>query len=98
MIFIFLSCCEKDHDNNEFSCKISLWMANHDALSRTLYFQLKTEKVNITSEFCIFKLLDNTKFGFRQIILNFGTKFAQKGYFCLKRDKVGTTIKSAYLS
>ena len=32
------------------------------------------------------------KFHFNQTILNFGTKFAQNGYFCLKTEKVNFTI------
>ena len=45
----------------------------------------KTEKVNITIKFCIFKLIQAPN-------LNFWTKFAQKGYFQSKMKKVNITI------
>ena len=44
------------------------------------YFQSKTEKVNITIKFCIFKLVQVPNFSLHWQFWFFWTKFAQKGY------------------
>ena len=79
----------------EFCISELVWVANF-TLNKKLWILglnlhkkgisvLETEKVNITIEFCIFELSLGTKFHFKQIILNFRAKFAQKRYFSQKQ-------------
>ena len=49
---------------------------------------MKTEKVNITIEFCILKLQRSNKFQLKITILIFWNKFAQKQYIWWKLEKV----------
>ena len=60
------------------------------------YFWMKTEKVNITTEFYILKLESSNKFPLKLLILIFWTKSTQRGYFWSKTEKVNITLTSAY--
>ena len=51
------------------------------------YFQSKTEKVNTTTELCIFELVLVSKFQFKLIILFFGPSLPKKGISSQKRKK-----------
>ena len=54
---------------------------------------MKTQKVNITIEFCIFELAYVPNFKINLQFLFFWTKFAQKQYFHFETEKVNTTIE-----
>ena len=47
--------------------------------------------MKITIELCILEL--GTKIHFEPVILNFGNKFAQKGYFVSETKRVNITIE-----
>ena len=51
------------------------------------------EKVNITIESCMFKLVLGNRFYLKLTILIFSTKFTQKEYFWSKAEKVSITIE-----
>ena len=53
-------------------------------------------KVNITIEFYIFELALRTKFQLKLTTVIFWNKFARKGYFGLKTEKVNTATKLVY--
>ena len=58
------------------------------------YSSFKSEKVNITIEFCIFKLVSVANFKLKLLtILTFWTKFTQIGYLRSKSEKVNITIE-----
>ena len=57
-------------------------------------FLVKKKKVKITTiEFCIFELVYVPNFTFKQTVLSFGTKSAQKWYFLSNLEKVNITIE-----
>ena len=58
---------------------------------------MKTEKVNITTEFWMLKLQQSNKFQLTLLILSFWTKFTQTGYFWSETEKVKITLTSALL-
>ena len=51
-------------------------------------FQMKIEKMNITTEFLILEIVLVSNFTF-----NFGTKFAQNRYFWSKTEKVNIILE-----
>ena len=61
--------------------------------SKLTISSLKTEKVNTTIGFCIFKLFFGTKIEHKLRVLTFWSKSAQKGYFWSKMEKVNITIE-----
>ena len=63
------------------------------------YFQTKTKKVNISNEFCIFKLVWGSKFQLKMTTLIFGGTFVQnwfpkKLHFCMSPWSLLTTLTS----
>ena len=60
------------------------------------YFQLKTEKVNIPTEFCIFELASVPNLTLKNNF-DFWTQFVQKGYFQSKLGKVNIAIEFCIL-
>ena len=58
------------------------------------HFLSKTEKIDITIEFCICEVVFvSIKFYFEQTILNYWTKFAQERYLWSKTEKVNIIIE-----
>ena len=58
------------------------------------HFPSKTEKIDITIEFCICEVVFvSIKFYFEQTILNYWTKFAQERYLWSKTEKVNIIIE-----
>ena len=84
--------------SNQSTYQISVKTDNFkifDQICPTKYFWSKTEKVNITNEFCIFELVPVTNFS----LMIFWTESSQNTYFRSKTQKIYPTIEcSAYLN
>ena len=77
--------------NTTFQLKLTILMLWAE-FSQKGYFRSKTEKVNTTKEFCIFKLGYVPNFTLIKQIWILGTNLLKKGYFRLKTEKVNIYI------
>ena len=76
--------------------KLQLKLANFifwTKFSQNQYFRSKTEKVDITIEFCIFEVVLELNFRLNGQFWFFCTKFVLKGYFRLKTEEMNITIE-----
>ena len=73
--------------------ELHLWSGNFDFLDKIFAFLVENKKVNIIIEILHIRISLGIKFHFKQTISNIGTKFAQKGYFQSKTEKVNITIE-----